>query len=619
MIPREAGARNLLARLTAEQRASLDARMEHAFYPAGEALFEEGDRGERFYLVDEGLVRLELPQVDFEGDRVLTYVEAGELLGELSMLDERPRSVSAYAHRDTRCRVLSRPALEALCAAEPALGLAVISALGRQAAMRLRDANIRQMGDGPISRPETIVEAQVRRAAEAQAALVRRRPSEAEIDDVLRAVAGRLLAEARSLAEEAVQETGLGDVEDKAHKNRLACEGVLETLLGRPAAGEIGRQGDVVEIASPVGVVFAIVPITNPTSNAIFKVLVCLKTRNAVILSFHRAATRVGIRTVAIAREALRARGLPPDLVQVVEGRTSRRQTQQYMKHPAVGLILATGGPDMVRAAYSSGTPALGVGPGNAPVWVCADADPERVARDVVRSKTYDHGIICGSEHNLVVDRAAVGPLWEALERRGAAVLDVDEGARALPALLGPEGTGIRRALLGKPAAVIAQAAGVRRPYPIELLVVPAPLGRLGSWLSREKLAPVLSLFPVQDEEQAIEACLRILDEQGAGHTAVIHTQDEARIRRFAEVIPAGRLLVNTPATLGMLGITTDLPLSFMLGCGTFGGNTTTDAINFRHLLNIKRLACGRAEGADAAPASAPDSGDRAPLRPPAA
>ena len=595
IIPREAGARNLLARLSPEQRGALDARMEHVFYPAGALVFQEGDSGERCYFIDEGLVRLELPQADFEADLVLTYVEAGELLGELSMLDDRPRSVSAYAHRDTRCRVLTREALDEVCATDPQVGMAVLTSLGRQAAIRLRETNLRQIGDGPTTRPETSVDVQVRRAEEAQAALLRWGPSEEQIDDLLRAVSERLLREADSLAEEAVQETGLGNAKDKAHKNRLACEGILGTLVGRRAAGEVGRQGGVIEVASPIGVVFAIVPVTNPTSNAIFKLLLCLKTRNAVIMSFHRAAARVGARTVALAREVLRARGLPENLVQVVEGRSSRRQTQQYMKHAAVGLILATGGPDMVKVAYSSGTPALGVGPGNAPVWVCADADADRVARDVLQSKTYDNGIICGSEHNLVVDRAMVGPLWEALERHGAAVLDVDEMARHLPALLDPEGFGLRRPFLSKAASFLAQAAGIRRPYPIQLLVFPAPLGRLGTWFSREKLAPVLSLFPVESDDQALAVCLRILQQQGAGHTAVLHTHDDARIRRFAEVIPAGRLLVNTPATLGMLGVTTDLPLSFMLGCGTFGGNTTTDAISFRHLLNIKRLAPGRA------------------------
>lgn len=592
--PREPGARNLLARLSPEQRAVLDGHMEQVSYPAGALLFQEGDPGERCFFIDEGLVRLELPQADFEADLVLTYVEPGELLGELSMLDERPRSVSAYAHRDTHCRVLSRDGLEALCGEDPVIGMAVLASLGRQAAIRLRETNLRQIGDGPTSRPDTSADLQVRRAEGAQAALLARGPSEEEIDELLGAISARLLHEAEALAEEAVQETGLGNARDKAHKNRLACEGILATLVGQRAAGEIGSKDGVIEVASPIGVVFALVPVTNPTSNAIFKVLVCIKTRNALILSFHRGAARVGARTVALVREVLRARGFPENLVQVVEGRTSRRQTQQYMKHDAVGLILATGGPDMVKVAYSSGTPALGVGPGNAPVWVCADVEPDRVAHDIIQSKTYDNGIICGSEHNLVVDRAMVGPLWEALERAGAAVLDVDEMVRYLPALLDPEGHGLRRPFLGKPAAVLAQAAGIRRPYLIDLLVFPAPLGRLGTWFSREKLAPVLSLFPVEGDDQALSVCQRILAQQGAGHTAVIHSHDDARIRRFAEQIPAGRLLVNTPATLGMLGVTTDLPLSFMLGCGTFGGNNTTDAIGFRHLLNIKRVAPGR-------------------------
>jgi acetaldehyde dehydrogenase/alcohol dehydrogenase len=594
IVPREASAKLLLARLTPEQNETLDAYMDHAHYPEGSLVFGEGAPGDKFYIVDEGLIRLELPQADFEEDLVLTYVEPGELLGELAMLDEKPRSVSAYAHRESRCRVLSREGLEALCHAEPVLGIAIMTSLGRQAAARVRETNLRHLSGAPSSRPDTIVDVQVRRAEEAQQELVRRDLSEPEIDTVLGVLSERMLREAHALAEEAVEETGLGNVEDKVHKNRLACEGILALLERQLAAGEIGRDGDVVEFASPIGVVFAIVPITNPVSNPIFKMLVCLKTRNALIMSFHRSAARVGARTVSIAREVLASCGLPEDLIQLVEGRTSRRQTQQYMKHEGVGLILATGGPDMVRAAYSSGTPALGVGAGNAPAWVCADADPDQVAQDVIKSKTYDNGIICGSEHNLVVDRDILGPLWEALERHGAAVLDVDEIARGTPGILDSERTGLRRALLGKPAVVLAAAAGIRRPYPIQLLVVPAPLGRLGTWLSREKLAPVLSLFPVESEAEALSVCLSILEQQGAGHTAVIHTHDPDRIRRFADAVPAGRLLVNTPATHGMLGVTTGLPLSFMLGCGTFGGNTTTDAINFRHLLNIKRLAPGR-------------------------
>lgn len=592
MIDREPSGTILLSLLTPDQRAALDASMNRIHYAAGSVIFRAGDPGDRCFFVDEGIVRLELPHPEVDADLVLAYVEPGELLGELSILDQQQRSVTAYAHRATDCRVLTRTALEDLCNADPLLGMTLMTGLGRQAAARLRETNVRFAADALEARKDPQVERQVRRAEEAQEAFVDW--PEARVDTLLRGLAALMSAEARAFAEETVRETALGNVEDKVHKNILACEGILPLLEGKIAHGEIGRDGDVVEIASPIGVVFAILPITNPVAAAIFKMLVCIKTRNAVILSFHRAAARVGARAAGLAREALRAYGAPEDLVQVVEGRSSRRQTQQFMRHPKVSLILATGGPDMVKAAYSSGTPALGVGAGNAPVWICPDTDPDRAARYILQSKTYDNGIICGSEHNLVVDRAIVGPLVKALERHGAAVLDAEETQRALSALTVP-GTGqLRRPVLGQPGERLAEVARITRPYPIRLLVLPVGFERLGTPLAQEKLAPMLSLFTVDGDDQGINVCLRILTGQGAGHTAVIHTEDEGRIRRFGLCIPAGRLLVNTPATHGMLGVTTGLPLSFMLGCGTFGGNTTTDAINYRHLLNIKRLALGR-------------------------
>jgi acyl-CoA reductase-like NAD-dependent aldehyde dehydrogenase len=247
----------------------------------------------------------------------------------------------------------------------------------------------------------------------------------------------------------------------------------------------------------------------------------------------------------------------------------------------------------MVRAAYSSGTPALGVGPGNAPVWVCADADADLVAQVVVESKSFDNGIICASEHNLVVDAAIRSALIDALGRHGAVVLRGDELDRFVDMLVDPEDRRIRPDLLGQSAEVLLERAGIRHAGGVRLVVVPAELEELAGPLGREKLVPVVSLFTVDDEEQGFAVCHQILDNDGAGHTAIIHTSDEARIQRFGVEMPASRILVNAPGVQGTLGLNTGLEPSMTVGCGTFGGNSTTDNVTYTHLLNIKRVAFG--------------------------
>ncbi|HYN17956.1 MAG TPA: aldehyde dehydrogenase family protein, partial [Actinomycetes bacterium] len=270
--------------------------------------------------------------------------------------------------------------------------------------------------------------------------------------------------------------------------------------------------------------------------------------------------------------------------------RASRTTTAMFMRHPGVSLILATGGTAMVRAAYSSGTPAIGVGSGNVPALVCADADLAAAAAAVVESKAFDHGIICGSEDNLVVDAAVGAPFRAALERAGAAVCSEEETARVAAQAFDPGGH-LRRDALGQPARAIAVAAAVRRDGPIRVLVLPLALDQVDGPLGREKLAPLLSLFSVDGTEQGLEVCKRLLANQGAGHTAVIHTGDQALQLRFAEEVPASRILVNGPASHGCIGVGNGLTPSLTLGCGTFGGNSTTDNVTYTNLLNVKRLA----------------------------
>jgi acyl-CoA reductase-like NAD-dependent aldehyde dehydrogenase len=438
---------------------------------------------------------------------------------------------------------------------------------------------------------EAMVETMVARAVIAQRAFAHW--SEARVDALLGDIADCIAAHAAPLAAATVAETGLGNVADKTLKNRLASQDVFRRLRGQPGTGvlRVDERSGVAELAAPMGVIFGLVPRTHPVATFVFKVLIALKARNALIVSCHRAAQQVGNSTGELIAGVLQAHAAPPDLVQWVRQRSDRRTTERFMQHPQVALVLATGGARMVRAAYSSGTPAIGVGPGNAPVLVCPDADPVSVADMVLASKPFDNGILCASEHNLVVERAIEAVFVAALERAGALVLRPDEAERFVAFAFEPDGH-LHGALHGQSAARIARAAGLLRATAgVRLLVVPAGLDQVAGPLGREKLAPVVSLFTVSGDAEGFAVCQQILANEGAGHTAIIHTADPARIDRFAHEMPASRILVNAPGVQGTLGIATGLTPSMTLGTGTFGGTSTTDAVSYTHLLNIKRVA----------------------------
>lgn len=263
-----------------------------------------------------------------------------------------------------------------------------------------------------------------------------------------------------------------------------------------------------------------------------------------------------------------------------------------FMRHPDVALILATGGPGMVKAAYSAGKPAIGVGSGNAPALICGDADPGDAARAVVSSKTFDHGVICGSEQHLVVEHSMVESFTGALEQEGAAVLDRAETEALLQAVFDRTSGALLKRYAGRPAEEIAAVAGIARAFPIRLLIFMAPGGDLEQGpASRERLAPVLSLFAVESFDAGLELCRRLRAVEGAGHTAAIHTRSRERAERFGIDMPVSRILVNLPASQGCVGMGNGLTPSLTLGCGTFGGNSTTDNVGYLNLLNIKRIA----------------------------
>jgi acetaldehyde dehydrogenase/alcohol dehydrogenase len=408
-----------LAVLGVTDPALLDPYLERRRYASGERIMAQGTGGTECYLITEGEVRLEVERPDFDSDGVIAYLGPGMLCGEFSLLDGRPRSASAYAHTEVVALALSEAGLGRLCRDDPPTGLAVLRALGQDAAAKARETR-RHLEEYVFAADiDPAVDAVVARAAAAQTVLAGW--PEARVEALLDGIAQAVADQAEELAAATVAETGIGNIADKAFKNRFASLEVNRTLQGRPGIGP--RPPDdrgVTEIASPVGVVLGLIPMTNPVATLVFKTLICVKARNALIVSHHPAAVGVGARTVELIGAVLAERGAPAALLQSVE-RASRTRTAMFMRHPQVSLILATGGTAMVRAAYSSGTPAIGVGSGNVPALVCADADPVVAAAAVVQSKVFDHGIICGSEDNLVVDAAVGAPGQAPPEEGGAA------------------------------------------------------------------------------------------------------------------------------------------------------------------------------------------------------
>ena len=559
-------------------------------YSAGECIFKEGTPGDRFYLLDQGQVRIELERSEIDSDAVLGYLDSNHVLGEIALLDGRPRSASAYAHTNVELREVAAEALNGLLDEHPRLYGIVFAALGGSAALKLRRTND-MLADAIFEKSDAAVDEVVKRAVEAQKQVADW--PEDRIDAMLSDIAEATARHSVEFAEATVKETRIGNAEDKTLKNLMASVGVYQWLAGQTAAGPTREDvtNKVTELVRPVGVVLGLIPMTNPVATAVFKIVTCLKARNALILSFHRSSKHVGAQVGEMIQGVLKEHGAPVDLVQWIKDRQSRKTTESFMRHPGVAFILATGGTTMVQAAYQSGTPAIGVGPGNAPTLICPDANIDHAADCVVTSKSFDNGLICGSEQNLVVCRAVLPRFVESLIQRRAAVLTEQEVPGFKEKVTTGQGSHINPLVIGQGADVIARTTGIKREYPIKLLVVPTEKIDAQNPFALEKMAPVISLFVVDDEDQGIKVGKKLLQLEGAGHTAVIHTENRELIERFAAAMPASRVLVNTPASHGVIGSTTGLIPSLTLGCGTLGNNSTSDNVNFKHLLNTTRIA----------------------------
>jgi acetaldehyde dehydrogenase (acetylating) len=416
--------------------------------------------------------------------------------------------------------------------------------------------------------------------------------SQQQVDAVVEACANAATEASESLARLAVEETGYGNVPDKITKNRLASIDVPRAIRNMRTVGIIreDREKGIIEIAAPVGVVAAVIPSTNPTSTAIYKTLISLKAQNAIVLSPHPTAMRCICESAAVLRHAALKMGAPEGLITCLEHPTMQG-TQELMKNRLTGVILATGGTGLVRAAYSSGRPAYGVGPGNVPALIERTANAKKAVADIFAGKTFDYGTICSSEQAIVTEEAIREQVLEECRKQDAYFLSADEIAR-LGSLVFLGGAHVPNTqVVGRPATTIAEMAGIKVPPSTRVLV--ARLDGIGRDvpLSAEKLSPILAFYSAPNLSAAIGICVRLLEHGGAGHTASIHSQSEAAVKQYGLAVPAFRIAVNTSSVHGSIGYSTNLFPAMTLGCGSPGGNITSDNIGPQHLMNVKRVA----------------------------
>lgn len=397
---------------------------------------------------------------------------------------------------------------------------------------------------------------------------------------------------AQALARLAVDETGMGRYEDKISKNLFSSVAVRNYILPLKTCGVVREipEAKVRELAVPMGVVAALVPTTNPTSTAIYKALISVKGRNAIVISPHPRATKCVIETVRILREAIHSAGAPEDLVLTLTMPTLEA-TNELMRNKKTAVILATGGSPMVRAAYSSGKPAYGVGPGNVPAIVERTANIRKAVADIVAGKNFDYGLLCSSENSLIADRPVEKEIRSELTRQRALFVTGPDRDKLQRCMQDPHSGGISHEVVGLPATEIAQRAGLSVPGDTRVLVVECKTVGPGEFFSREKLSPVLAFYVEDGWEECCERAIELLTFGGLGHSLSIHSTDETVIQRFFEEKPAFRILVNTTSTLGAVGYTTGLAPAMSLGPGTWAGSVTSDNITPLHLINIKRLA----------------------------
>src|ERR1039458_7962529 len=414
-----------------------------------------------------------------------------------------------------------------------------------------------------------------------------------DVDRIVKAMALSGLEQAQPLARLAVEETKLGVMEDKVIKNMVATEFAYNYIKDKRTVGIIREfpERNLVEVAEPIGVIFSITPITNPTSTVLFKCIMAIKTRNAVIFSPHPNAWRCCSEAVKIMYEAALKHGAPEGVFSCLESHTLQ-DNAYLMRHKYLGLIDATGGPGAVKAAYSSGKPALGVGPGNTPVYLEKTADLNMAVTDIILSKTFDNGTICASEQTAVIDDEIYDLALKKFAELGTHICNEKEAELLARTVIDPKTGFMQPMAVGQKAIDILRLAGLSVKPDTKLLIAPIQgVGREHP-LSVEKLFPLLAVYRAKSVDEALKVCIDVNHAGGPGDTASIFSHDDEVIGKFSEVINAGRIIVNSPGSIGALGaVYNDLVPTFSFGCGTGGGNSTTDNVNVYHYLNIKRVA----------------------------
>jgi len=414
-----------------------------------------------------------------------------------------------------------------------------------------------------------------------------------DVDRIVKPMVLAGLEKAQYLARLAIEETKIGVLEDKAIKNMVATEFVYNYVKDKRTVGVIREDPEhgLLELAEPIGVIFSLTPITNPTSTVLFKCIMAIKTRNAVIFSPHPSAWRCCSEAVKIMYETAVKHGAPEGVFTCLESHTLQ-DNAYLMHHKDVGLIDATGGPGAVKAAYSSGKPALGVGPGNTPVYLDKTADLDMAVVDIITSKTFDNGTICASEQTVVIDDEVYDRVLRKFEELGAHICNEKETELLGRTVIDPATGYMQPMAVGQRATDIARFIGLKVAPETKLLIAPIQgVGREHP-LSVEKLFPVLAVYRAKSTDEALKVCVDVNHAGGLGHTAVVFSNNEEVVRKFGDMINAGRIIVNSPGSIGALGgVYNDMVPTFSFGCGTGGGNSTTDNVNVYHYLNIKRMA----------------------------
>ena len=416
-----------------------------------------------------------------------------------------------------------------------------------------------------------------------------------KIDEIVKQMSIAANAKHMELARLAVEETKRGVIEDKVTKNIFASEYIYHNIKYNKTAGVIENNEleDYELVAEPVGIIAGVTPVTNPTSTTIFKSLIAVKTRNPIIFGFHPSAQKCSIEAAKTVLNAAVEAGAPKNCIQWIET-PSIEATNALMNHKDVKIILATGGTGMVKAAYSCGKPALGVGPGNVPCYIHKSAKLRTSVTDLIMSKTFDNGMICASEQSVIVDKDIKDEFEKLMKEYGCYFLTEKEKEKLEKYVIVQKNSSlnINSAIVGQSAYTIAKNAGIKVDEKTKILI--AKIEGVGDEypLSKEKLSPILAYYVVEDQNEGIDIACKLLEYGGLGHSAVIHAEDKNVIDEFDKKMKAGRIIVNSPSTHGAIGdiYNTNLP-SLTLGCGTFGGNSTTSNVSAVNLINIKRVA----------------------------